>query len=418
MSLLQLLTPKKYRGEILQDLHEGILGGHLGQDKVLGKLRERFYWPRYHNDVRDWVLNCQECCKRKTPALRNRAPLQSIKVGYPMQLVATDILGPLPESGGNSYILVVGDYFTRWTEAYPIPNQEAATVAKKLTEEFFFRFSPPEQLHTDQGRQFESELVSEICKLLGIAKTHMTPYYPQSDGLIERFNRTLLSMLATTAAERPFDWEEYLRPLCMAYNTSVQATTGYTPFSLMFGRQARMPIDLMYGTPDGVEQSPSQYASNLRSTLENAYRRVREQTGTQLDRQKDFYDARVHGKPYSEGQLVWFHSPVVPKGTARKFHRPWTGPYKVVKRINDTTYRIEDVQARRRRKVVHFDRLKPCPPGVRLTPRSPLPAGPPAAQHPGTEMTLLPPDDEPPPPRYPQRERHPPDYLQPVVRHT
>ena len=198
-----------------------------------------------------------------------------------MQLVATDILGPLPESGsGNSYILVVGDYFTRWTEAYPIPNQEAATVAKKLTEEFFFRFSPPEQLHTDQGRQFESELVSEICKLLGIAKTHTTPYHPQSDGLIERFNRTLLSMLATTAAERPFDWEEYLRPLCMAYNTSVQATTGYTPFSLMFGRQARMPNDLMYGTPDGVEKSPSQYASNLRSTLENAYRRVREQTGT------------------------------------------------------------------------------------------------------------------------------------------
>ena len=86
-----------------------------------------------------------------------------------------------------------------------------------------------------------------------------------------------------------------------------------------------------------------------------------------------------------------------------------------MKCINDTTYRIEDVQARRRRKVVHFDRLKP---GVRLTPRSPLPAGPPAAQHPGTEMTLLPPVDEPPPPRYPQRERHPPEYLQPVVRHT
>ena len=138
-------------------------------------------------------------------------------------------------------------------EVYPIPNQEAVTVAKKLTDEFFFRFSPPEQLHTDQGRQFESELVAEVCKLLGINKTRTTAYHPQSDGLVERFNRTLLSMLATAASENPFDWEEHLRPLCMAYNTSVQSTTGFTPFSLMFGRQARMPIDVMYDMRLGRE---------------------------------------------------------------------------------------------------------------------------------------------------------------------
>ena len=109
-----------------------------------------------------------------------------------MQLVAADILGPFPESdAGNMYILVAGDYFTRWMEVYPIPNQEAVTVARKLTDEFFFQFSPPEQLHTDHGRQFESKLVAEACKLLGIDKTRTTAYHPQSDGLVERFNRTL-----------------------------------------------------------------------------------------------------------------------------------------------------------------------------------------------------------------------------------
>lgn len=105
----------------------------------------------------------------------------------------------------ETYILVVGDYFTRWMEAYPIPNQEATTVAKKLTDEFFFRFSPPEQLHSDQGRQFESQLIAEICKLLGIKKTHTTAYHPQSDGLVERFNRTLLGMLSTATRDNPFD---------------------------------------------------------------------------------------------------------------------------------------------------------------------------------------------------------------------
>lgn len=94
---------------------------------------------------------------RKSAPQRNRGPLQTIKAGYPLQVVAVDILGPLVESdAGNSYILVVGDYFTKWMEAYAIPNQEAITVARKLVDQMFCRFSPPEQLHSDQGKQFES----------------------------------------------------------------------------------------------------------------------------------------------------------------------------------------------------------------------------------------------------------------------
>ena len=318
------------------------------------------------------MKTCSNCAARKSPAPKNRAPLQSVKVGCPMQLVAVDILGPFPESEEkNQYILVVGDYFTRWMEAYPIRNQEAVTVAKKLTDEFFFRFSPPEQLHSDQGRQFESELVAEVCKLLGIHKSRTTPYHPQSDGMIERFNRTLLSMLATAASENPFDWEDHLRPLCMAYNTSIHPTTGYTPFLLMFGRQARMPVEVMYGTPSGEDTSPSDYATTLRKQLETAYRRVREQMGQKLNRQKEFYDEKKHGQPYSQGELVWLHSPAIPRGQARKLHRPWTGPYKILRRLSDSNYRIQDVQSRRRRYIVHFDRLKHCPPDVRLPQLSP-----------------------------------------------
>ena len=106
-----------------------------------------------------------------------------------MQMVGTDILGPFPVSeSGNSYILVATDYFTRWAEAYPIPNQEAGTIAKKLTDEMFLQFSPPEQLHSDQGGQFESCLLAEVCKVLHIHKSRTTAYHPQSDGLAERWN--------------------------------------------------------------------------------------------------------------------------------------------------------------------------------------------------------------------------------------
>ena len=221
---------------MLSELHEGRVGGHFGDDKTLARLKERFYWPGYFNDVQDWCKNCGTCATRKTPSPKARSPLTSIVAGYPLQLVAMDIVEPFPESAaGNVYVLVAADYFTRWVEAYPIPNQEATTVAKKLVDEFFCRFSPPERLHSDQGRNFESAVIVDVCKLLGIVKSRTTPYHPQSDGLVERFNRTLLDMLSKSVHERPFEWEDHIRRLCLAYNTSVNPTTGHTPFYLMFG---------------------------------------------------------------------------------------------------------------------------------------------------------------------------------------
>ena len=396
-SALQIVIPTALRKEILSDLHEGVVGGHLGIDKTLARLKERYYWPGHFNDVRDWCASCGTCAVRKTPSPKSKAPLQSVVTGYPLQMVAMDIVGPFPESlAGNTFILVVADYFTRWTEAYPLPNQEATTVAKKLVDQFFFRFSPPEQLHSDQGRNFESEVITEVCKLLGVVKSRTTPYHPQSDGLIERFNRTLLDMLAKAVRERPFDWEEHLPRLCLAYNSSVHPTTGYAPFYLMFGRQVRMPVDLMYGNPNSRTTTVPQYVASLRSSLTAAYDQVRNTMMTSLSRQKDLYDRKAHGEPFHSGDLVWLHTPAVPRGHSKKLHCPWTGPYRVVARLSDAVYRIQHLQLRRKRLVVHFDRLKPCSPDTRLptSVRQPRPAPSLFLKAPvGTGLELL--DDEP-----------------------
>ena len=217
-------------------MHEGVASGHLGQDKTLNHLKERFYWPGHYNDIRDWCQTCATCASRKMPTHSSRLPLGSVSASYPTQIMAVDLVGPLPEKdSGNVYIMVVGDYFSHWMEAIPVPNQEACTIAEKLVDEVFLRFSTPEQLHSDQGRQFESQLLSEVCKLMHIHKTRTTPYYPQSDGLVERFNRDMLAVLATCAKDNPLDWEKHVRKVCIAYNTSVQMSTGYTPFFLMFG---------------------------------------------------------------------------------------------------------------------------------------------------------------------------------------
>ena len=149
-----------------------------------------------------------------------------------MQLVTVDLMGPFSCSqNGNCYIIVASDYFTKWCEAYAIPNMEAKTVAKYLTREMFFRFSPPEALHSDQGRKFDGLLPKEICRILQIRKSRTSPYHPQFYGLVERLNRTL--MIATSAKDNPLNWEEYLQPICFAYNTSIHSSTGFIPFYLM-----------------------------------------------------------------------------------------------------------------------------------------------------------------------------------------
>ena len=379
---LQTVIPEALQEEVIKDLHEGAVGGHLGIGKTLGRLKERFYWPGHHDHVRDWCRKCAVCAQRKSPTTSLRATLQPIITSYPLQLVATDILCPLPESpSGNSYIIVVADYFTRYTEAYPIPNQEATTVARKLVDEF----SLPEQLHSDQGRNFESAIISEVCKLLGVQKSRTTPYHPQSDGLVERFNRTLLNMLATAVYDRPFEWEQHLPRLCHAYNTSVHPTTGSSPFYLMFGRQARMPVDVMLGTATQTSCSIPQYVANLRNSLETAYEYVRSQMGHKQEQQRDRYNAKAHGKAFETGDQVWVHTPAVPRGRSKKLHRPWTGPFRVLEKLSKSVYRLQHVRTPRKRVTVHFNRLKPCHPDTRPPePRTP------SEQHPRVPPTSVP----------------------------
>eukprot|EP00731_Ephydatia_muelleri_P023718 Em0015g1301a len=456
----QLVIPFILRATLLNELHSGAVGGHIGEEKMSFRLKERFYWPGSMEAAREWCKTCASCATRKTSAPKNRAALQTVQAGSPMQIVAVDIMGPFPETkDGNRYVLVASDYFTRWVEVYAIPNQEAVTVAEKLVNEMFCRFSPPEQLHSDQGRQFESKLIGEVCKLLHIKKSRTTPYHPQCNGMVERFNRTLLDMLATTVNNQS-DWDQCIRKLCMAYNSSVHSSTGYTPFYLMFGRQARLPVDLMYGTGPSDSFTAGEYATELRNALHNAYAVVREKCNAEHKRQKSFYDEKVHGKPYSVGDVVWLHSIVVPRGQSRKLHHPWKGPYRVQERIGESDYKIRAWKGKSTQ-VVHFDRLKPCIEGIqapahvpatktRVTQNEesaarvpqpellgeqleimsddeevqPLPeAQPPAGDVPVPPIDVPPPIEDPPVvnrrqsliprptnTRYPQRTRRPPDY--------
>jgi transposase InsO family protein len=174
-----------------------------------------------------------------------------------MECIAMDILCELPvTNGGNKHILVIGDYYTKWTECFAMPNMEAKTVATLLVEEVIVRFGTPYVIHTDQGLQFESILFQETCRLLQIEKTRTTPYHPQSDGMVERNNRTILTILSAFVNEHQNDWDEHLPYISMAYRAAEHETTEITPNYMMLGREVTTRLDIQYCMPRSIAHIP------------------------------------------------------------------------------------------------------------------------------------------------------------------
>ena len=356
----QLILPLSMRQTILTELYGSYTSGHLGEHKTLAKVRQRFFWHGQKNDVMNFCKKCTECQQRKPPAHKNKANLGSYIMGAPMERISLDIMGPFPRStSGKKYVLVLGDHFTKWMEAYPIPNMEATTVAQKFVYEFVSRFGVPLQIHTDQGTQFQSQLFEQICNLMGIHKTRTTPFHPQSDGFVERFNRTLESMLALYVDEDQRDWDKFVPLMTMAYRATPHESTGLSPNMLTLGHEIMLPIDLMVGLPtDSVEtQGYHEYVETLQERLQRAFEITRKRLQANAVRQKKHYDVKASGKPLIPGDFVWLHMPQRTKGLSPKLQKQWDGPYMVINRLSDAVYRIQK-NARTTSKVVHFDRLK------------------------------------------------------------
>ncbi|KAL7883860.1 hypothetical protein SRHO_G00015180 [Serrasalmus rhombeus] len=251
----QLVVPKDLRAEVLKMGHSEQWAGHMGKAKTLSRILARFYWPGLHLDVVSYCRSCPQCQLTAPSNKSDRAPLINLPiVDEPFSRIAMDIVGPLPRSrSGNRYILTLCDYATRYPEAFALRNVKTRQVVNALIQ-LISRVGIPREILTDQGTNFTSKQLKDVFSLLGIKGLKTTPYHPQTDGLVERFNKTLKVMLRRFVNETGSDWDTWLPYVLFAYREVPQASVGFSPFQLLYGREVRGPLDVLKETWEG--QSP------------------------------------------------------------------------------------------------------------------------------------------------------------------
>ena len=360
----KLVVPTKRRQEIYEVFHDHMAAGHLGVAKTIAKIRRRYYWPKLKENVTAYVKGCLTCAQRKAYG-QSKAPLKPIPAATRVwERIAMDIVGPVETSRiGNSYILVLSDYASRFVMTIPMVDQKARTVAGHLVNEIITKYGAPEQILTDQGSNFLSELVEQICQLFKIKRLRTTSYHPQTDGLVERFNRTLGDMLACYVNEDPSMWDVYLPFVTFAFNTAEQASIKNNPFYLFYGREAVLPTELVENrryrmTEDDIEVYKQKWQTALNFAREQLLK-------AQL-KQKEYYDTNSRTLKYEVGDYVLLRAPPSPG----KFQYRWLGPYVVIERLSDVTYRIKFPPSKETT-VVHVNRLKRSPPPEQTVERDP-----------------------------------------------
>ena len=302
-TLWQLVVPKHFRERALSGCHDDV--GHQGILRTFSLLRERFYWPGMQEEATQHVMHCSRSLRRKTPP--QVVPLQPILVTQPLELVHMDYLSLEPSKGNIENVLVITDHFTRYALAYPSKTQTAQATARILWDNFICHYGFPEKFISDQGRNFESDLIKELCKIAGVKKVHTTPYHPQGNGQCERFNSTLCNMLGTLSEDEKSDWKSHLGYMTHAYNYTKHASTTYFPYYLMFGRHPRLPIDIEFGLnkPNCSDNSSkSRYIQKLRRRLNYAFQKASKYSDQQAKKYKQGYDKSVKGPQLHENDLV------------------------------------------------------------------------------------------------------------------
>ena len=367
----QLVVPRSYVSKVLFMAHTHLLGAHLGMDKTRERVLARFYWPGVKRDVERHCQGCPEC-QRVAPRAIARHPLIPMPIiETPFERLALDIVGPLPKtSRGHRYILVLVDYATRYPEALPLRAATTKAVARELML-LFSRVGIAKEVLTDQGSCFMSRVMKEVLRLLQVKQLRTSVYHPQTDGLVERFNKTLKQMLKKTMQADGKNWDQLLPHVLFAVREVPQASTGFSPFELLYGRRPRGILDI---AKEAWESQPSphrttvDHVEQVRDRMARVWPIVRRHLQQAQQAQARVYNRGAQLRTFQPGELVLV---LVPTAECR-FLAKWQGPYEVVERVGEVNYRVRQPGRRKPTQLYHINLLKQWR-GGEPTPADPAP---------------------------------------------
>ena len=340
----QVVVPKCLRETVMKMAHESIMAGHLAAKKTTERILNEFHWPNIWTDVNMFTRSCDQCQRSTAKGMTAKVPLSEVPlIDEPFSRVAVDIVGPIvPASeSGNRYILTVVDYCTRYPEAVALKSIDTESVAEALVD-IFSRMGVPKEILSDRGTQFTSELMKEICRLLSIRQLMTTPYHPQCNGLVERFNGTLKNMLKRLAADQPRQWDRFINAALFAYREAPQESLGFSPFELLFGRALRGPMTLLreLWTKEQLDEDVKttyQYVCDLRDKLERTVKLAQENLKQASSRYKRHFDRKAKARSFQIGDKVLLLLPT----KHNKLELKWQGPFEVVKKVAQNNYSVD-----------------------------------------------------------------------------
>jgi transposase InsO family protein len=361
--LKQIVVPTQLRAKVLQLAHDLPMAGHLGTKKTLDRLLPLFFWPRVSAEVKEYCKTCSKCQLIGKSTAKHKAPLVLPPIiGVPFERISIDIVGPLPRtSSGKRFILTVMDHATRWPDAYALADHTAATVADTMME-YFSRYGFCQELLSDRGTDFMSDLFQCFTYKLGVKQIHCTPAHPQTNGIIEKFHACLKRVLKAYLNDFDGDWDKLLCYAMFAYREVPVVSLGLSPFEILFGTHVKGPLSLVYdewlseidvSRPSAI--NIVQYMDSLRERLQNALSIVHENLNDAQCVEKAYYDRDARDRTYSVGQKVLVMLPVPGDALSVKYQ----GPYTVEKQTSPVDYLVRMPGTRRVLRVVHVNRMRP-----------------------------------------------------------
>ena len=313
---LHLIPPAAYRHQLFQEAHEGPFAGHLREAKIFGQLARHYWWRGMRRHIQQWCRACLTCANRGIG--RPKRPLLTpIPVAGPFDRVGVDVVKIPRTKRGNGYIVVFMDYLTKWPEAFATKDQTSLTLAKLFTEEVVSRHGVPRELLSDRGPAFLSKIFLSVCDLLGTKKVNTTAFHPQTDGLVEWFNHTLVDMLAKRVAAGTQEWDELLPYSLFAYRAMLQVSTGDSPFHLHYGRDPQLPSELALDPPAQRETVPLEgYVTFMSQQFTRTWEAAQQSLQTAQKKQKKHHDRHAKESNFEVGDRVFVHTPTLKQGPA------------------------------------------------------------------------------------------------------